>query len=198
MAIARVPLFPLSTVLFPQAVLALRIFEPRYLSMVSACMRNESEFGVVLITQGGEVGGAAQFHQIGTLARIVDFDQLDDGYLGISCHGGQRFTVLEHAIGGDLLVHAKVEILTDKTKDQPNLPQDFSSMKAFMRDLMKRDEFKQWVKTIEPQWDSPLWLSYRLSELLPLSMQSRQSLLEIPLSERLSQLSKIMRQLKLI
>ena len=84
MTTIKIPLFPLSTVLFPSGVLPLRIFEPRYLSMVSDCMRNESEFGVVLITQGREAGQPAQFHHTGTLARIIDFDQLDDGFLGIT------------------------------------------------------------------------------------------------------------------
>lgn len=198
MKTAKVPLFPISSVLFPQGMLPLRIFEPRYLSMVAACMRQDSEFGVVLITEGHEAGRPARFHQIGTLARIEDFDQLDDGYLGITCRGGQRFKVLEHAVRDDQLVHARIEILGDMLIEELTLPQDYPSMREFMRDLMKRDELVEWQKTIDPQWDSPQWLSCRLSELLPLSMESRQLLLEMPLNERLAQLSSVMRDNKLI
>ena len=198
MTAAKVPLFPLSTVLFPEGVLPLRIFEPRYLSMVAACMRNGSEFGVVLIIQGREVGRPAGFHQIGTLSRIEDFDQLDDGFLGITCRGGRRFTVLEHAVRDDQLVYASIDMLTDMSADELILPEDFPSMREFMRNLMKRGELKEWVKNIDPEWDNPVWLSYRLSELLPLSMERRQALLEMPLTERLSRLSSIMRENKLI
>jgi Lon protease-like protein len=71
---ATIPLFPLNTVLFPGGPLRLRIFEPRYLDMVSRCMREDAGFGVALIVAGREAGGAAQTVAIGTLARIVDFD----------------------------------------------------------------------------------------------------------------------------
>ena len=43
------PLFPLGIVLFPDAVLPLRIFEERYKLMVRRCLEADSEFGVVLI-----------------------------------------------------------------------------------------------------------------------------------------------------
>ena len=198
MATLKVPLFPLSTVLFPQGVLPLRIFEPRYLSMVAECMRNELEFGVVLITAGSDAGEPARFHQIGTLARIEDFDQLDDGYLGITCRGGRRFKVLEHALNDDHLVEAGIEILADTAADLSVLNEDFPSMIKFAHDLMKRDELKEWLKSIDPQWDNPQWLSCRLSELLPLSLESRQTLLEMPLTDRLTQLSNVLRENKLI
>jgi len=74
-----IPLFPLHTVLFPGGVLPLRIFEPRYLDMVSECMRHNSGFGVCLIREGKEVGAAAQTYDVGTLVRISYFDRRHDG-----------------------------------------------------------------------------------------------------------------------
>ena len=56
----RIPLFPLHTVLFPGGPLQLRIFEPRYVDMVGRCMREDTGFGVALIVEGSEAGGAAQ------------------------------------------------------------------------------------------------------------------------------------------
>ena len=91
---ATIALFPLNTVLFPGGPLRLRIFEPRYLDMVSRCMREDCGFGVALIVAGREAGGAAQTVEIGTLARIVDFEQLDDGLLGITARGERRFRIL--------------------------------------------------------------------------------------------------------
>ena len=78
-----IPLFPLHTVLFPGGLLPLKIFEARYIDMVSECLRNDSGFGVCLIRQGHEVGQAAITRSVGTYARIMDFQQYPDGLLGI-------------------------------------------------------------------------------------------------------------------
>ena len=51
------PMFPLGTVLFPHALLPLRVFEPRYREMTARVLREDGEFGVVLIERGSEVGG---------------------------------------------------------------------------------------------------------------------------------------------
>ena len=59
------PLFPLGTVLFPEGPLPLRVFEPRYLDMISRCLKDESQFGVLLITEGSEVG-SADTYAVGT------------------------------------------------------------------------------------------------------------------------------------
>ena len=94
-ALEEVPLFPLNTVLFPGGPLPLRIFETRYTDMVRRCLRTESPFGVLLIREGVEAGGAAATMQLGTLARIVDFNPMPDGLLGIICRGESRFRVME-------------------------------------------------------------------------------------------------------
>ena len=90
---STIPLFPLNTVLFPGGPLKLRIFEPRYVDMIGRCMREDTGFGVALIIEGVEAGGPARTANVGTLARIVDFEQLKDGLLGITAHGGERFRI---------------------------------------------------------------------------------------------------------
>jgi len=113
---ATLPLFPLNTVLFPGGPLRLRIFEPRYLDMVSRCMREDSGFGVALIVAGREAGGAAQTVTIGTHARIVDFEQLDDGLLGITARGERRFRIVHAHQESDGLNVAQVEWLDDELR----------------------------------------------------------------------------------
>jgi len=93
MSAAELALFPLGTVLFPGGPLRLRIFEPRYLDMVRRCLKESRAFGVVLILEGEEAGAAASVATTGTNARVVDFDALPDGLLGIDCLGEQRFRV---------------------------------------------------------------------------------------------------------
>ena len=64
-----IPLFPLQAVLFPGGPMPLKIFEPRYLRMISQCLKEGSGFGVILIREGAEIGPATTY-EIGTLARI--------------------------------------------------------------------------------------------------------------------------------
>ena len=80
-----VPVMTLGNCVFlPQQLLPLRIFETRYVDMVKRCMREGSCFGVVLVQGGGETGPVAGYSDIGTTARIVDFNLLPDGLLGLT------------------------------------------------------------------------------------------------------------------
>src|SRR5690348_5910177 len=93
MTASSLPLFPLDTVLFPGGPLSLRIFEPRYLYMVRRCLKDAGPFGVVLLLEGAEAGAAVRIADTGTSARLVDFDTLPDGLLGVVCVGERRFRV---------------------------------------------------------------------------------------------------------
>ena len=98
---SELPLFPLNTVLFPGGPLPLRIFEPRYVDMVRNCMREGAPFGVVLIHAGQEAGAVSSAADVGTSARIIDFDQMPDGLLGIVCTGEQKFRVDDRRVQSD-------------------------------------------------------------------------------------------------
>ncbi|HEY9325211.1 MAG TPA: LON peptidase substrate-binding domain-containing protein, partial [Candidatus Limnocylindria bacterium] len=87
------PLFPLSTVLFPEMLLPLHIFEPRYRLLVRRCMDQDRPFGVVLIRSGQDVGGTAEPHAIGTEAKIMAYSPLSDGRSYIVVRGGRRFGI---------------------------------------------------------------------------------------------------------
>lgn len=88
-----VPLFPLDSVLFPDMLMPLHIFEPRYRLLVRRCMEKEAPFGIVLIQEGEEVGPTAVPHRIGTLAEIVAHAPLPDGRSLITVEGGRRFEI---------------------------------------------------------------------------------------------------------
>ena len=186
----HIPLFPLGTVLFSGGVLPLRIFEPRYLSMIGNCMRDDAGFGVVLITEGREAGTAARFHDVGTLARIEDFDRLEDGHLGITCRGERRFRVIEHGIQEDHLITADVEFLAEQVA--PPLPDSYPEMKRFLQGLYRREELKVWADSITPDWENGHWLACRLIEVLPLAAEGRQAFLEMEAGERLVNLARVM------
>ena len=100
-SVDTLPIFPLGTVLFPDGVLALRVFEARYLDMISECMRRDAPFGVCLITRGGEVGEPAEHESTGCEARIIDWDAENTGVLLIRARGGSRFRVIGRRLQPD-------------------------------------------------------------------------------------------------
>lgn len=103
------PLFPLNTVLFPGCKLDLQIFEARYLDMIGRCMKQGGGFGVVCILEGEQVGRAPSgFAQIGCEAVIRDFQQQDNGLLGIRVEGLRRFDVGPCEVQKDQLLLADV------------------------------------------------------------------------------------------
>jgi len=91
----ELPLFPLNSVLFPGASLPLHIFEDRYKLMIGRCLQSGSPFGVLLIRSGNDVGEAAEPFEVGTTARIVRVQHLDEGRMNLVCLGEQRFRLLK-------------------------------------------------------------------------------------------------------
>lgn len=177
-ALRELPLFPLNTVLFPGGVLPLRIFETRYLDMISRCMRTDSGFGVVTIHEGRETGGQpTSIHPVGTLASIVDFDQTEDGLLGITCLGVQRLRVIDHHIQPDNLLIGEVRWLPDDPALSP-LP-SHEPLARVLRDLLENEELQPYTRFLAPEWSNAAWIGNRLAELLPLPLQIRQALLEM-------------------
>jgi len=90
---ATLPLFPLGSVLFPGMLLPLHIFEPRYRLLLQRALQNDQPFGIVLISSGPEVGGAAEPHRIGTTARVVGTTPLPGGRSFIIVRGERRFAI---------------------------------------------------------------------------------------------------------
>jgi Lon protease-like protein len=169
-----IPLFPLRTVLFPGGVLPLRVFEPRYVDMIGRCMRTGTQFGVVLIRSGVEAGGPADTFDVGTLAQIVDFDQMPDGLLGITTRGTARFRILQRRREADGLNTATVESLPSAAAVA--LPEEFSMFADMLRDALP--QMGDYFKHLEAHYEDADWVSGRVVEVLPLPLQVKQDLLE--------------------
>lgn len=187
----ELPLFPLQTVLFPGGPLPLRIFEPRYLDMVGKCLREGMGFGVVLLAEGQEAGEAVEFAALGTEARIVDFDRLEDGLLGLTCIGQQRIRVLEawREPGG-----LNMGLVEDVAGDLPQaLPAEHQRLADVVRRLLL--ELDDLYAHVEPHFDDAGWVGCRLAELLPLELADKQALLEsTDPAERLALLAPLLAQ----
>jgi uncharacterized protein len=190
-----VPLFPLYTVLFPGGIVPLRVFEPRYLDMVSYCLRMDSPFGVCLIQEGSELDHQAQIHDIGTLAKIIHWDRRPDGLLGVDGQGQRRFRILSRRSLNNQLIEAKVKLLPDEPEQE--LPNLFKELGEILGVLVKKlDNHYRNLLTID--YHSANCVANRLSELLPLSLSQRQDLLELdnPL-KRLVLLQELLALMKL-
>jgi Lon protease-like protein len=186
----EVPLFPLHTVLFPDGPLSLRVFEPRYLDMVSECLRNEQPFGVCLIQSGHEAGEAASPHLTGTFAHIVDWQRGDDGLLSISARGEQRFHVQDTRVEPNQLLRGTVQPLSPEP--EARLPDDCRYMNDVLDQIFEHSA--DVYETLPKHPDDASWVGYRLAEILSLPLVRRQYFLELedPLL-RLTQLDQIMR-----
>jgi len=109
------PMFPLGSVLFPAMPLALRVFEERYLKLMGAILEDEpSEFGVVLIERGSEVGGGDKRFDIGTTAQVLQIEA-PEGPLQVIARGGRRFRVTRW-LEEDAYPQAEVEFLDTLTR----------------------------------------------------------------------------------
>lgn len=171
----QLPLFPLHTVLFPDGRLSLRIFEARYLDMVSACLRTDTGFGVCLINEGREVGPSPTIFGVGTLARIIDWEQREGGLLGITVQGEQRFRVQQTQEQPDQLLIGEVEVLPHEA--EVALPEEFLSLSALLRRIV--DELGAPYDGMPSHYDRAGWVGARLTELLPLEPEVKHALLEL-------------------
>jgi Lon protease-like protein len=187
-------LFPLNTVLFPGGPLPLRIFETRYTDMVRRCMREQTGFGVVMIqadaVRGPETDSLAPTAETGTLANIVDFNQLPDGLLGITCIGADRFRVLRRWRAPDGLNLAEVIWLP------PTPPQAVPASNAYLVDILRKllPELGDVYQFVGTDFNDAGWVGCRLAEMLPVSLEDKQAWVEMnDPAARLDQLASLIR-----
>lgn len=170
----QIPLFPLNVALFPGVTLPLRIFEQRYLRLVSEALKADSGFGVVLIRSGGEVG-RANVWPYGVYVKIVDWSQGEEGLLHVQVVGGRRFHVTGTSRAEDGLLLGEVEWLPEEAPKP--IPAECDGLLAVL------DELKQHAAMLSlkfSQVDSADALAWQLAQLLPLDDRVRVELLAIP------------------
>lgn len=176
MKISELALFPLRTVLVPGGYLPLQIFEPRYIDLVRECTRSDSGFGVCLILGGAETREVPQHAAIGTSARIFDFNTLPNGLLGITARGEDRFRVLDTSMRDNGLLAGKVEWLEQRQTRTP-LPEAYQVLAQVLERFLEKVG-KQYPGWHRDMLDDADWVSFRMTELLPLGNLEKQALLE--------------------
>lgn len=175
----KIPLFPLSTVLFPGGTIPLQIFEDRYHSMVQDCLDTDSKFGIVLIKEGQEVGGNAVPHKVGTLARITKIRKLPQNRLYLTAVGETRFNIIE-LIQDKAYLEGLVEIHNPPPAEDIEEQSLKEARTAAFRHLKAIVSMNGgWVKKVQtPLPTDPDQLSFFLAQLIQGSNKVRQTILE--------------------
>jgi uncharacterized protein len=196
LTLSQLPLFPLQTVLFPGGWMPLRIFEVRYLDMVSRCYKAGAPFGVVCLREGTEVrrvnpnapaSGDAfakeAFYPVGTLAHIEQLERPQPGLLVIHCRGLQRF----HITSSQQLPHGLWvgDVRLDEAEPVVPVPDDLTStrdaLQRLLYNLLEREP--EGVKSLPLQspyqWDDCGWVANRWAELLPAPAELKHRLMTL-------------------
>jgi ATP-dependent Lon protease len=163
----RIPLFPLNVVLLPGAELPLHIFEPRYRQMVKSCIKQKSEFGMLLSLPKG-------FVRVGCTAEILDIvGTYGDGRMDILAVGRAPFRVLE-LFSEDSLAEGRVDYLEDREAPcNPRLQRELVELYEACHTLIYDD----YPKNLEGA--APEELSYLVAGTLPLDLLWKQQILEL-------------------
>ena len=186
LTLSSLPLFPLNSVLFPGGVLALRVFEVRYLDMVRKCHQAGAPFGVVSLTHGHEVRQAGapeeRFNDVGTLAIIEQLDHRQPGLITLQCQASERFRITQrHHLPHGLWIADVNHLEPDLSVPIPDdLKKAATALAQVLQTLRQRDpETANTIIPTEAQLDDCGWVSNRWCELLPVPLELKQRLMEL-------------------
>jgi Lon protease-like protein len=173
------PLFPLNTVLFPGAPLQLHIFEERYKRMIELCLKEQRQFGVVLIREGLEaLGPLAEIYDVGTSARILHIQRVEQGRMNIVVLGEDRFRVLSVDRETKAYLTAVVEPypinITYEEMATFQATRLHPQVKRFIQRLVDAGGVKMDTHQLP---EDPAALAYMASSILQISPQQKQTLL---------------------
>lgn len=196
LGLSQLPLFPLQTVLFPGGWMPLRIFEVRYLDMISRCHKAGAPFGVVCLNEGSEVrridpkappGGDGFAHEAffpaGTLAQIEQLERPQPGLMVIHCRGLQRFQVTNsHQLPHGLWVG---DVVLDGPEAMVPVPEHLvptrDALQRVLHNLQEREPEGMNELPLQPpyQWDDSGWVANRWAELLPAPAELKHRLMTL-------------------
>ena len=180
--VLQLSLFPLNVVLFPGMPMPLHIFEERYKSMIGECVDREEPFGIILIKEGQEVGEPAEPVRVGTTARIIQVERLEEGRLNIMTRGEKRFEVVEIAQQMPHLI-GRVRYLEEEPGEEPvpAIGEVQEAYNLFLRNLTALSG--GWTAQADVPGD-PVILSFAVASSLAsgidLPRDVKQELLELP------------------
>lgn len=185
----ELPLFPLTAHVLPEGRLRLRIFEPRYTRLVKRCMSEQSDFVICMFDPNQSKDSSDYILPFGTAVQIIDFEMLDDGFLGITVEGKDRVKIHSHQKEKDGLNVGHIERLTAWPNEE--LTTDKIVLKRRLEEIF---EIYPELGNLyhNERFDELSWLCQRWLEILPLDVHAKQELISadnpLEVSEYLLQL----------
>lgn len=178
-ALSAVPIFPLHAVLFPEGKLPLRIFEPRYLELVKRSLKADAPFVIAALLSEQEVLSGApeaalpRVAPVACLVRIIDFDALADGTLGITVAGEGRVRIDRSWEGPGRLLEGDLTVL----EPWPTVPprSDQEPLLQVLTQLLEHPAVEKLGPVV--RWEEAWSVAARLTELLPFTPGFKQALL---------------------
>ena len=195
---AEVALFPLGTPLLPGGRMSLKIFETRYLDLMTACLRHATPFGICMIERGSEVAspGAepAVPHTVGTLASVEALDMREPGIMQVGVLGGRRFRIDTRKVGSGGLQRGTITLLDDPPC---TVPERFAKLLPLLQTVLA--DLGEARAPLPHHFDDAGWVGHRFVDVLPVQALAKQKLLELddPLS-RLEIIEKYLQQRGLV
>jgi len=169
--------------MFPGSLLPLQIFEQRYLNLIKECMKQQTGFVTVLISEGKEVGGTPLIYRIGCYVDIVDWDALPNGLLGINIQAKYRVQLSNSSVKDDGLLLAEAIPIKSTLENKPPLAEACKPLPETLKQLLNHPFAAQYKDQLD--FTNTADVCYRLSELLPISNKQKQLLLETETREQM-------------
>lgn len=172
------PIFPLNTVLFPGATLPLRIFERRYLRMLSEQAAAEPAFGIALIETGRETADEPTFHDVGTTARLVSIKAQSSRWVDVVVRGDRRIRVSSRNWQRGYAV-ADTEDMADRPFDQDQAVELFTNLQRHYAMYWRGISRLAGLHVNRQEFDQPAGaITFTIASRLPLPIREQQAILE--------------------
>ena len=170
-----VPLFPLKSIVLPGGIFPLRIFERRYIDMVKSCIKDDAGFCIVLVRNDTKDKYIDDIYNYGCYVKITDWNQLEDGLLGITVEGQSKVHILNSKLNKNNLLCGNIEKISDEREYM--IPQKYLILSKFYKKIYPG--IKNFISYKNERYSDASWVGFRLTECLPLDSNTKNKLIAI-------------------
>ena len=186
------PIFPLTSIVLPGGLFPLRIFERRYLNMVRDCIKDEKGFCIALVKNETQDKYVDKIYQYTSFVKIIDWNKLEDGVLGITVEGISIAKVLSSKLNNNNLLIGDIQFI--ETEKEYLIPQKYLVLSKFYKKIYPG--IKNFVSFKKERYSDASWVSFRLVECLPLDLSTKANLISANNAlERLEIINEIVNKL---
>ena len=171
----NIPIFPLKSIVLPGGLFPLRIFERRYIDMITECMKTDKGFCIALTKTEEPNLYVTDIYEYGSFVKITDWGQLDDGLLSITVEGKNIIKILKSNLNGSGLLNGTIEHL--ESEKEYMIPQKYLTLSKFYKKIYPG--IKNFINFKEERYADASWIGFRLTECLPLDLPTKANLISI-------------------